>query len=158
MSTDTDKARQILAENQYMTVATSTNGGKPWISPVFFAYDDKYNLFWTSNKDALHSKLIRGNERVAIVVFNSCDLEGTADGVYFEATAAELSDANDISHAIQVLSQRIAVDEYKLTSHAQVTGSAAWRIYRAVPNKISKLTKSEHINGQLVDKRIEIQL
>jgi uncharacterized protein YhbP (UPF0306 family) len=158
MSTETDKAKQILAENQYMTVATSTTDGKPWISPVFFAYDDEYNLFWVSNKDALHSRLIRENERVAIVIFNSTAHEGKADGVYFEAVASELSDWEEIRHAMEILDKRVKVDEYRIVDQSQVTGQATWRIYRAKPQVASKLGDCHYVNGQLVDKRIHIEL
>ena len=77
------KAQQIISENIYMTIATSSIDGKPCISPVFFAYDEDYNLFWVSNKESRHSTLIKANSQVAIVIFDSKSPEGDGDGVYF---------------------------------------------------------------------------
>lgn len=41
-----------------MTVATASSEGEPWISPLFFGYNEKFNLYWASDKDAKYSKLI----------------------------------------------------------------------------------------------------
>jgi nitroimidazol reductase NimA-like FMN-containing flavoprotein (pyridoxamine 5'-phosphate oxidase superfamily) len=158
MNTDIEKAKQIIAENIYMTLATSSADGRPWISPVFFAYDEYYNLFWVSNKDSLHSSLIRNNPKIAIVIFNSQATEGTADAVYFEAEAFELKEKDEIEHAAATLRARVTKDEFKVNTIKQVTGDATWRIYRATPFSISKLTEAEYINGQYTDKRIPIKL
>jgi nitroimidazol reductase NimA-like FMN-containing flavoprotein (pyridoxamine 5'-phosphate oxidase superfamily) len=65
------QAKAIIKNNIYLTLATATKDGKPWISPLFFAYDNDFNLYWVSSKNSLHSKLIRSNPRVAIVIFDS---------------------------------------------------------------------------------------
>lgn len=153
-----EKAKKIISENIYMTIATATKDGMPWISPVFFAYDGSYNLFWVSNKDSLHSKLVRGNPQVAIVVFDSRVPEGKGDAVYFEATVQELEDEKEIGLAIEVLGKRVAQDEFRVKKLSEVTKAGVWRIYKATPIKISKLTKGEYTNGQYVDKRVEISL
>ena len=158
MKTHIAKARQIIADNVYMTVATATLDGKPWISPVFFAYDEHYNLFWVSNKDSLHSKLIKNNPRVAIVIFDSKAPQGEADGVYFEAEVSELENTSEIESAIRTLGKRITKDEFKVKRIDEVINSGVSRIYRAVPKTISTLTEGEFINGQYVDRRVEIDL
>ena len=84
-----ESAKQIISENIYMTIASASSDGKPWISPVFFAYDEFYNLYWVSNKHSKHSTLIRSNPDVAIVIFDSRAPEGEGDGVYFEAVVEE---------------------------------------------------------------------
>jgi uncharacterized protein YhbP (UPF0306 family) len=152
------KAKQIIEEHLYMTVATSSVEGEPWISPVFYAFDEHYNLFWVSNKDARHSQLIGANPRVAIVIFNSIAEIEDVDAVYIEATAAELAQPGDIQHAMKVLAPRVLKDEFLVKDESQVTGEAVWRIYRAVPHSVSKLTAGEYINGQYVDRREPIQL
>src|SRR3989344_3218167 len=152
------KAKQILASNIYMTIASASKEGEPWISPVFFAYDEYYNLYWTSNKGSKHSQLIRNNPRVAIVIFDSRAPEGEGDGIYFEATAEELNNEPEIRSAMELLSARVTKDEFRVKSVEEVSNDSAWRIYRAVPTKTYKLGDGEHINGQYVDRRIEINL
>lgn len=154
----TEKAKQIIAGNIYMTISTASLDGKPWISPVFFAYDENYSLFWVSNKDARHSQLIRSNSLVAIVIFDSKAPEGEGDGVYFEAKVEELEDEAEINHAMEVLNKRVTKDEFRVKKIGEVTGDGLWRIYKAIPTKVSKLTEGEFVKGQYIDKRAEIKL
>lgn len=75
-----------------MTIATADKTGEPWISPVVFGYDKNYNLYWFSDKDSKHSKLIAQNPRVAVVIFDSKAPEGTGDGVYIVGKAKQLTE------------------------------------------------------------------
>lgn len=158
MSKYTKKAREIIESNIYMTIATAAKDGKPWISPVFFAYDQNYNLYWVSNRDSLHSNLIRKNPQVAIVIFDSRAPEGEGDGVYFEAKAEELNNETEIKGAMTMLNKRVTKVEFRVKKIGEVIRQGVWRIYRATPLKISKLTEGEFINGQYVDKRDEVKL
>ena len=153
-----DQAKKIIKENIYLTIATSTIDGKPWISPLFFAYDENYNLYWISNKDSLHSQLIRKNHRVAIVIFDSSAPEGKGNGVYFDAKAKELQEEFELNKAIEILNNRTKIEEFKIKSIDGIRGQGVWRIYRAIPFKIYKLTEGKFINDQYVDERVEITL
>ena len=152
------EAKDIISNNIYMTVATASPEGEPWISPVFFAYDDTFNLYWVSDKNSRHSKLIRENDRIAIVVFDSSAPEGEGDGVYFEAQAVELEDMQEVKNAMTIFSNRATQDEFKIWKIEEVTENGEWRIYKAIPKKISKLKEGEYVNGQYVDRRIDIDL
>jgi|SRR5579872_1514815 len=152
------QAKQIIKDNIYLTIATTSLNGKPWISPVFFAYDENYNLFWVSNKNSRHSKLIMENPEVAIVIFNSKAPEGEGDGVYFESKVIILEDEKEVRQAIEVLDKRVSKDQFRLKGIQEVTGEGVCRIYKAVPYRITKLTEGEYINGQYVDKRVEVKL
>jgi nitroimidazol reductase NimA-like FMN-containing flavoprotein (pyridoxamine 5'-phosphate oxidase superfamily) len=151
-------AKNVIANNRYMTLSTASSDGRPWISPVFFSYDNQFNLYWVSNKNSRHSILIRQNPQVAIVIFNSQAADGEIDAVYIEATVSELHDAEEISIAVEALGRRYQKDEFRVKSIDAVTNAATWRIYKANPKAVSKLTEGEYINGQYVDKRIEINL
>ena len=141
-----------------MTISTASKSGKPWISPVFFVYDNKYNLYWVSNKNALHSKLLRNNPQAAIVIFDSSATEGQGDGVYFETRVKELNNQKEINEAIKLFNERVTQDEFRIKKVEEVTKQRVWRIYKATPFRISKLTEGEFIKGQYVDKRVEIKL
>lgn len=156
--TNEEKAKQIIEENIYCTVATATLDGKPWISPVFFSYDENYNIYWVSNKNSIHSELIRQNPQVAIVIFNSQAPEGEGDGVYIKAKVQELYDEEEIKKAIKIFNKRVSKEEFRVKGLGEVTVNGVWRIYKAIPEIISKLTDGEYINGQYVDKRVKISL
>lgn len=153
-----EQAKKIIAENIYMTIATASTNGSPWISPVFFAYDGDYNLFWVSNKESRHSKLIQKNPRVAMVVFNSQAPEGEGDGVYFEAKVEELNNEEEINFAINILNKRVTKEDFRVKKTGDVVGNNAWRIYKARPVQISKLTSGETVSGQYIDTRAEINI
>lgn len=153
-----EKAKKIISENIYCVVASASKDGKPWISPVFYGYDDDYNIYWISDKDSRHSDLIRHNPQVAIVIFNSQAPEGEGDGVYFEAKVEEISDKTEAEKAFKIRDARAKVAEFKVKRVEEVTGNGQWRVYKATPYKISKLGSGESINGQYVDKRYEINL
>ncbi|MBI4098194.1 MAG: pyridoxamine 5'-phosphate oxidase family protein [Candidatus Levybacteria bacterium] len=153
-----EKAKQILAENIYCTIATSSLTGTPWISPVFFGYDEDFNIYWISDKDAKHSRLIRQNPHVAIVIFNSQAPEGKGDGVYIEADVYELASKDEVKKGVKIRDSRAKIKKFRVQKIEEVMNDSAWRVYKAVPKTISKLTKGEYVNGQYVDKRIEIPL
>jgi len=158
MNRDIHKAKQILKENIYCTIATSTKNGTPWISPVFFGYDESTNIYWISDKNARHSQLIRQNPKVAIVIFNSKAPEGKGDAIYIEAEAHELTNKDEVKEGIKIRDSRAMIEKFRVKEIEEVIGNGIWRVYKAMPRKISKLTKGEYINGQYVDKRIEISL
>lgn len=153
-----DKAKKIIEENIYCTIASASKDGRPWISPVFYGYDENYNIYWISDKDSKHSELIRTNPQVAIVIFNSQAPEGEGDGVYFEATVEEINNKEEAQKAYEIRDKRAKKAEFKVKKVEEVIGEGQWRVYKAVPYSISKLSSGKYINGQYVDKRYKIDL
>lgn len=152
-------AKKIIEENIYLTLATSSKDGNPWVSPLFFAYDENYTFFWVSGKDALHSKLIRENSKVAIVIFDSTVSEGKGDGVYFKAIVEELNQEKEIRKAVEILNKRSTNNEFKIKSIDRlVNDQGISKLYKCTPKKIYKLTEGKFINGQYIDERVEINL
>jgi uncharacterized protein YhbP (UPF0306 family) len=160
MNIDNEAARTLIEKNLYVVISTSTPDGEPWISPVFFAHDERYRLYWVSNKDAKHSRLIRENPSVAAVIFNSWAPEGSsdADGVYFAGIADELSELSDVQEGIETYNAKATKDEFKVRDVSEVTGDGAWRIYRMTPNEVSKLGPGKIVNGQYKDERVSVTL
>jgi uncharacterized protein YhbP (UPF0306 family) len=100
------KAHRIIASNIYCTLSTCSVDGIPWASPVFFAYDDNLNIYWSSAIASNHSQNIyHNNGRLAVAIFNSSVLEGTGEGLYFYGTASELG-AERTPEVMQLLLHR----------------------------------------------------
>lgn len=154
-----DEAKKIISDNIYMTIATSSNDGEPWISPVYFNFDAEYNLYWISNKESHHSELVRQNPRVAIVVFNSKAPNFTGDGVYFRCRVSELESGNDIQKGIDTYygGRHVSTDQDKLDT-SNYSGTSPWRIYRAMPTEISKLGEGKEVDGYWLDSRVIVEL
>jgi nitroimidazol reductase NimA-like FMN-containing flavoprotein (pyridoxamine 5'-phosphate oxidase superfamily) len=127
--TPQERAVALIEGTQHMTVATVGNDGQPWVSPVYFAHDDNYSLYWVSDPEALHSANIRERPEVAIVIHGTCF--GKVDAVYIKATAVELSDEGDVRDGMKVLARRPQIPKWTIDDIAVVTGSGPWRIYKA---------------------------
>jgi pyridoxamine 5'-phosphate oxidase-like protein len=41
-------ARTIIDSNQYMTLGTADEAGRPWVSPVWYAAVEYREFFWVS--------------------------------------------------------------------------------------------------------------
>jgi uncharacterized protein YhbP (UPF0306 family) len=150
------QARQLVEATAHMILATADASGKPWSSPVFFAYDEEFRLYWVSFSGAVHSANIRVRPQVAIAVLGEPP-HYFGDGVYFDAIATELHDLPDVEHAIQVRRTRHQEARFAVNSPADVLGDAAWRIYRADPLAAYKCSE-EIINGQCVNTRVPVTL
>ncbi len=158
MNTDVKKAKEIIEGNIYMVLATVTPDGLPWVSPVFFVYDHEYNFYWVSYTKAKHSQNVAKLPKVAISIFDSQAPEGAGDGVYIEADVSVLKEAQEISQAIELWNNRTTQEQFQIKSSDEVSSAGVWRIYRATPYAVSKLTAGTRVNGQYVDTRININL
>lgn len=90
-----DLVRSVVDANAYMVLGTADAGGRPWVSPVFYAADDYRDFYWMSSPDVTHSRNIAVRPDVSIVIFDSRAAVGTggAGAVYMEAGAAEVPQA-----------------------------------------------------------------
>lgn len=85
----------ILRNNKLFTLST-LDDKQPYSNTAFYVYDSNFNLYYWSDKDAIHSKNISKNKKVAINIFNSnqkfgSDLEGLqALGIAFKVNKKEL--------------------------------------------------------------------
>ncbi len=154
MDISEDKIRDILESSLYLTMSTVGNNGASWISPVYTAYDEKYNFYWTSSPLSRHSQNIIINNRISFVVFNSSQAEGTGRGIYFEALVYEMENEDEINKALNVFYGR----KNKEPKPAKdFLGTSPRRFYKAVPQR-AWINDIEKIDGYIIDKRIEVNL
>ncbi|MEK7517160.1 MAG: pyridoxamine 5'-phosphate oxidase family protein [Patescibacteria group bacterium] len=151
------KARKIIEKILYITIATSSKGGAPWNSPVYSAFDEDYNFFWASWKENQHSKNIRENNQVFIVIYDATVPEGTGEGVYIQAKAYELDNEREIKHALSYLDGRVSKKKDPKTRVAEFQGNKPRRVYKAVPEKVW-INGEGDISGDYIDIRMEVKL
>lgn len=148
------RAKEIIEQILYITIASISEDGTPLNTPVFSAYDKNYNFYWGSHRDSHHSKNIRNNENICLVIYNSTVEAGTGKGVYMKAKAKELEDPNDIKFAHNLLQSRRSVPFWKIE---EVSGDAPVRLYKAVPEKVW-VNEDGETNGTYIDIREEIDI
>lgn len=150
-----EKARQILSKILYITIATSAKGGQPWNSPVYSAFDENYNFYWASDQNGQHSKNIKENNQIFIVVYDSTAPEGTGEGVYIKSKAHALTNETEILRALKILDERVGKNKERDAS--KFLGDYPRRVYKAVPEKVW-INGDGDINGNYIDIRIEVKL
>ena len=122
------------------------------MSPVFYAHDEDHALYWVSSKNAHHSANIRVRSEVDLVIFS---LEGGTDALYIGAEAHELNDEAEVAAGTKVMQSRPQAGKFMIKDVADVSGDAAWRIYKAVPKR-RYLREEATEDGQTVTRRQEI--
>jgi uncharacterized protein YhbP (UPF0306 family) len=135
-------ADEILAANRYMTLSTADASGRPWVSPVYFAYEGS-ELFWVSYPHRRHSRNLAERPEVAIVVFDSTVPIGGAEAVYMEGRAEQLAGAGR-EHGIAVFSQRSLAHGAGAFTLADVEAEDGLRLYRAVVSERWLLGDGDH--------------
>lgn len=151
------RARQILESNIYGTLSTSSPDGLPWASPVFFAYDAAWNLYWSSTMLAQHSQYLYANQgRAAIAIYSTHHDEGKGQGIYLSGTAAEV-EAEDVERVIPLLLKRAAKGQRR--SPADYLAPSPRRLYRLQPQAVwitgERIAQNETV---LIDTKIQLDL
>src|SRR3989338_6767285 len=102
------KAKKAINDILYITLATCDKNSQPWNSPVYSAFDTNYNFYWASWRENQHSRNIKENEKVFVVIYDSTVPESTGFGVYMRGKAHQLErkDVIEIVKALQLLYSR----------------------------------------------------
>lgn len=148
------KAKQIIDEIIYITLATVTPEGEPWNTPVYTAFDQEYNFYWISCPESEHSRHIAHNGKVFAVIYPSNVPEGTGEGVYMQGTAKPLNDEGEITKVLEFFYGR---KNKEPRPAANFLGDSPRRVYKLTTSKFW-INSDEKVNGFHIDTRIEIKL
>ena len=58
------KAAGIIKKIIYITLATASQDGQPWNSPLYSGFDKDLNFYWASDHNSVHSSNIKTNNNV----------------------------------------------------------------------------------------------
>lgn len=151
------RAAEIIKEIKYITIASVSNDGQPWNTPVYSAFDKDLNFYWFSDKNSQHSQNVRGNNKVFLVIYNSTVPEGTGEGVYIKATVSELNDPDEILAAKAVLDERVGKEKERNANNYM--SDAVLRGYKATTIQVWMNDDDKDENGNyLRDIRVEVPL
>jgi uncharacterized protein YhbP (UPF0306 family) len=147
-------AKKIVKQIEYITLATVTSDGQPWNSPLFTAYDTNYTFYWASDKENVHSKNIKQNNKIFGVVYNSKAKAGTGFGVYFVGKAYLISNPIEMAKAIKLLYSRTGD---KPAAIREFMKRFPRRLYKFIPEKCW-INDDGKKNDNFVDIRVELPL
>ena len=83
--------REYIDESIHMSFATCADN-HPWVSEVHFVYDNNFNLYFRSKANRRHSEELAKNPNVAGNIVCQHAPEDYPHAVYFEGTAAMVTD------------------------------------------------------------------
>lgn len=148
------RAKKVINDILYITIATSDKLGNPWNSPVYSAFDKKYTFYWISWTENQHSKNIRENENVFVVIYDSTVPESTGFGVYLKGKAYQLGlkDSPEIVKALKWLYSR---KNKKPRTFKEFVGIFPRRVYKFVPEQ-AWVNADSNVNKNYIDTRVEI--
>jgi nitroimidazol reductase NimA-like FMN-containing flavoprotein (pyridoxamine 5'-phosphate oxidase superfamily) len=136
-----DHAQALVDANRYLTLGTTSAGGRPWTSPVCFAADGVREFYWISALEAQHSRNLSERPHVSLVVFDSTVAPYYGRALYATGYARELSgDEVDAGLAVYPAPNRPGVSP---VSRDDVTGCSAYRLYRATATDLWVLCPRE---------------
>ncbi len=138
-------AKEIIKNNIYLTLGTADKD--PWVAPVFYAVDDKYNFYYISQMDSLHTRHILKSPSVAFAIFDSHQKEGTGNGVQGIGKVHLLSD-EELSEAFKWYHTTFIEMKPEF-----FTGNAPYRFFKIIPEHFYVLDPEAK-----VDKRVEVNL
>ncbi len=152
MNKHVQQAQKILKNIKYVTIATASEHGKPWNTPVEALFDNNLNIYWFSDKESQHSQNIRQNQDIFIVMYDSTVAAGEGEGLYIEATAVELNDLEEVRAV-----RRLKKGSDDNSAH-EFMGEHVRRVYKAVPRNIWVNDSIEKDGKFWRDFRVEIPL
>lgn len=151
-----ERAYQIIKSNIYCSISTCSVDRIPWATPVFFIYDEQWNIYWSSAVNSQHSQNIYTNHgRVAIAIYGSVLPMGTGQGLYLTGTAAEL-DPNQVEWAIHTTSTRAG--KVINRTAADYLNHSCRRFYQFTPSQVWVTGDRIERENQLVDTKIRLNL
>lgn len=133
-----ERAREIIAKNVFMTLATCGKDGKPWASPVNYAVDKHYNFYFVSSKKSQHVKNIMENQSVSFAVFDSRARGDDIDGVQVTAKARVITGLELLS-ALKVI---FTLKARKPRPKEDFLGIAKKRVVKVIPTTVYKYDRT----------------
>ncbi|NTW01360.1 MAG: pyridoxamine 5'-phosphate oxidase family protein [Oscillochloris sp.] len=159
MSDVVEKARQIITENRFLTLATCTKTGQVWIAPIAYVVDQDYNFYFYSALDSIHIEHIKYNPSVAFAIYNSAVVPDDADGLQFAGTIGQVEKA-DVPALSEMFWKQVFPDDEVRTrwqipyEHFLKDEFPFQRFFQIEVSEVYKLDRDVRV----VDRRIEVNL
>lgn len=138
-------ARNVIKGNIYLSLGTSD--GTPWVAPLFYCVNVKFEFYFISQLDSLHTKHILKNPEVAFAIFDSHAEEGKGKGVQGLGNVEMIGEENLEK---EIKNYHTTFIEIKPTL---LKGNAPYRLFKMIPLKLW-VTDPEAKD----DKRVEVNI
>jgi nitroimidazol reductase NimA-like FMN-containing flavoprotein (pyridoxamine 5'-phosphate oxidase superfamily) len=153
-----DLARTVIDSNSYLALGTADAGGRPWVSPVWFASEDYRRFHWVSSPEAQHSRNLAVRPEAAIAIYDSSGTPGTVEAVYMSGRAEELG-GDELERGVDVFDRISRKKIARGWGLRDVQPPSLFRLYRATASEHFVLIRGrDPERGTGVDRREPVSL
>ena len=127
----TESLEQVLDSSSVMTLATvaPASAAGVWINCAFFAYDEKFDLYFLSSPEAVHSSNLEKTQGAAASVYDAGDLgRGQKRSVQLFGEAAAL-DEGEVTDGLRQYSARFPAVGEAIGTAEDLRAGGSW-LYR----------------------------
>ena len=138
-------ARKLVNASTLCALATVAPGGRAYVSHMYFAWTDRFDVGWISDPDSRHSRNLETNSSAAVTVYDSRQIWGRPDrGIHMFGSASEVAGrrATEVERAY----------EKRFPSYGGLDDSL--RIYRFRPRTMQLFDERSLSPGTLVTARV----
>lgn len=121
---------EALQATDYCCIATVDEKGV-WSNPVYFAWDEKYNLYFISQMHSRHMKNLIKSPRVAVSIYKT-EQKGDVIGIQLEGKAYILKKQEDKQKAHKVYYGRVG----SLDQNEPFKDNPKWWFVKITPEDI----------------------
>ncbi|TSC87849.1 MAG: Uncharacterized protein G01um10147_352 [Microgenomates group bacterium Gr01-1014_7] len=104
-----------LKKAKMLQVATAKEN-QSWACTVYFAFDEKLNIYWISEPTRRHSEEIRNNDKVAGVIVLPHTPGDKVRGIQFQGTARELTDRDEAVAGMKYYTERFGMESKRVNT------------------------------------------
>lgn len=119
-----------MNSTDYCSIATVDIKGV-WVNPVYFAWNDDFNLYFISMPHVRHMQNIKQNPRVATAIYKT-EQKGDVIGIQIEGEAHILEDQEEKKKANQVYYGRVD----SLEQNEPFVDNPEWLFVKITPENI----------------------
>jgi uncharacterized protein YhbP (UPF0306 family) len=98
---------------------------------VYFAFDEKLNIYWISKPNRRHSEEIRNNDKVAGIIVLPHTPGDKVRGIQFQGVAKELATKAEASHGMKYYAERFDMKQKRV--NAVLDGTDGHVCYKITP-------------------------
>jgi len=122
---------EYLNSSKILQVATSKNN-QSWTCTLYFACDEKLNLYWISLPSRRHSQELKDNSKVSGTIVLPHSPGDKVRGIQFQGTAKELISKSDLIQGLKHYGHRYQMKKDRIESI--VENKDGHRCYKITPS------------------------
>lgn len=132
---DIEYMKKYLADHFQMVLATSDTF--PWISTLYYSFDDQMNIYFLTSPDTIHGKQLKSNPKVAIAIADSPqNPTAKKKGLQIYGLCEQISGARKVTHAITLWKRTLGVTSNDYSYEGMIKKAISGRMYKVTPKKV----------------------